>query len=276
MKGLICRQLLLLIAIPVFGYCQWDSSHNHLEASLNYQNHLHYFGRTDSLHSSGEWASLGFQLKNGLYAQGNAILLQNSAQPTNYTGTTIESGWRFPQGKHWSGNVFYTQFLYKDNSVLVQSAIKEQTGLNLVFTNTIITVNMGGDLKFSNQTDIGASFGLDHIFILKPHGSHQAFGIAPSAYLYAGTQNFTNTYIQKLNFLGIPLGQQQFTRQVSAFNVLTYEFSLPLVWVMGKFNIAVIPAYVLPQNLVMVANHPELSEQGKNLLYVNTRVGIKF
>ncbi len=277
MKTIHCMYAVLFF-LPVLGMTQENNSKgsqkNELSASVNYQSALHYFGRTDSLQSSGLFPSLGFQSRTGLYAQGNFIFVHNNSQPTTYTGTTVEAGYRFPETDHFSGNVFYTQFLYKDKSTLVQSALKSQTGINLNYLNKIININSGVDLKFSNQTDLGATLGLDHLFLIPTGVEHQAFAINPSVYAYAGTQNFSNTYLEKKNILGVPFTQQT-TSQVTQFNILSYEFSMPLVFVSGKFNASITPSYTLPQNLVTVAGRPDLSERGKPLFYVTVGVGVK-
>lgn len=280
MKTINCMYLLfLLVFLPVIGFTQESNSKgsqkDEISASVNYQSVLHYFGRTDSLQSSGLFPSIGLQSRTGLYAQGNFIFVHSNSQPTTYTGTTIEAGYRFPQTDHFSGNLFYTQFLYKDKSTLVQSALKSQTGINLNYLNKIVNINSGVDLKFSNQTDIGATLGLDHLFLIPTGVEHTAFAIDPSVYAYAGTQKFTNTYLEKKNIFGIPISEQSTTSQVTQFNILSYEVSMPVVFVSGKFNASVTPSYTIPQNLVTVAGRPDLSERGKNLFYVTLGVGVK-
>jgi hypothetical protein len=279
MKTASNRYLLFLaMLLPAFAYTQeTDSKENkkdEFSASVNYQSALHYFGRTDSLKSSGLFPSIGFQSRTGLYAQGNFIFVQNKSIPVTYTGATIEAGYRFPESDHFTGNLFYSQFLYKDQSTLVQSALKSQTGINLAYTNNILNLNGGVDLKFSNQTDIGATLGVDHLFLFTKGMNNSAIAVNPSVYAYFGTQKFTNTYLEKKNVLGIPVTQQT-TSQSTQFNILSYEVSMPVVWVLGKFNASVTPSYVIPQNLVSVAGRPDLSERGKEMFYVTLSVGVK-
>jgi hypothetical protein len=279
MKKASNRYLLFMaMLLPAFAYTQETNSKetkkDEFSASVNYQSALHYFGRTDSLKSSGLFPSIGFQSKTGLYAQGNFIFVQNKTLPVTYTGTTIEAGYRFPESEHFTGNLFYSQFLYKDQSTLVQSALKSQTGLNLAYTNKILNLNGGVDLKFSNQTDMGATLGVDHLFLFTKGMKNSAIAVNPSAYAYFGTQKFTNTYLEKKSVLGIPVTQQT-TSQSTQFNVLSYEVSMPVVLVLGKFNASVTPSYVIPQNLVSVAGRPDLSERGKEMLYVTLSVGVK-
>lgn len=268
----------LVFLLPVLAISQEKNNSpaqkNEVSAGVNYQSALHYFGRTDSLQSSGLFPTIGFQSSTGLYAQGNFIFVRNTSLPLTYTGTTIEAGYRFPQTDHFSGNLFYSQFLYKDKSTLVQSALKSQTGLNLNYLNKIVNINSGVDLKFSDQTDVGATLGLDHLFLVKTGTPGTAFAIDPSAYVYLGTQKFSNTYLEKRSLLGIPVTQQT-TQQVTQFNVLSYEVSVPVVFVSGKFNASLTPAYTIPQNLVTVAGRPDLSERGKELFYVTVGIGVK-
>jgi len=260
--------VLLILAKPVSSLAQSDSTKkDEFSASVNYQSALHYFGRTDSLQSSGLFPIIGYQLKSGLYAQGTFIFIQNPSLPTTYTGAAVEAGYRFPQSKNFNGNIFFTKFLYKDNSTLVQSALQYQTGINFSYTNSIININTGIDMKYSSKADFGATAGADHIFIFKIKNKPMAFAIDPSVYGYFGTQNFSETYNEKKNFLGIPV-TRQVTANTTTFNILSYEISVPVVFVAGKFNAAITPAYVMPQNLLA-------GENGKNLFYVTCSIGVR-
>lgn len=237
--------------------------------SINYQSNLHYFGRVDSFKSRGLFPILGYKFKNGLYAQGTAIFVQNDAQPFDYTGSSIEAGYYFPETKHFEGNIFVSKFFYDDQSTLVQSALSAQTGVNLTYKNKkLFNINGGADLKFSDRTDIGATAGIDRLFVTKIKGWEKAaFAVMPSATVYAGTQNFTETYIKRSDFLGIPVTAEK-TEEINKFSILAYEFSAPLVLVAGKMNAYVMPSYVIPQNLIV-------SERGENLFYVTVGLGFR-
>ena len=270
------RQMLwLAIVLPLVSLAQdAGETKNEFNASVNYQSALHFFGRTDSLRSSGLFPMLGFQFKNGLYAQGNFIFVQNSMQSAAYTGATVEAGYRFPQTDHFAGNIFFSKFLYKDQSTLVQSAIRSQTGANLSFLNKVLNLNGGLSLLFSDKTDVNTSLGVDHFFIFTKGLNNAAIAIAPSITSNMGTQQFSNTYLERKNVLGIPVTQQT-TERTTQFNILSYEMSVPVVFVKGKFNMSITPSYVMPQNLVTVAGRPDLSERGKNMFYVTLSAGIR-
>lgn len=265
----IVAAIALSVVVVISAVAQTDTTDkkNIFSSALNYQTNLHYFGRTDSLQSSGLFPTIGYELKNGLYAQANFIFVQNPSLPLSYTGTTIEAGYKFPQSKNFTGNIFATKFIYKNNSTLVQSALQYQTGINLTYNNSIININAGADAKFSNKTDFGLTAGLDHLFIIKIKDKPMAFAFNPSVYAYFGTQNFSNTYVEKKNVLGVPITQQTTTNTV-AFNALSYELSVPIVFVAGKFNASIIPAYVIPQNLIV-------GEKGKEMFYLTIGMGIR-
>ena len=259
-----------------------DSAKNEITASVNYQSALHYFGRVDSLKSSGVFPVLGLKSKIGVYLNSTFIFIQNPASSLNYTGTILEGGYRFPYSKNFSGNIYYDHFLYQDKSVLVQSALKGQAGINTTYNNEIVNVNAGGDVKFSNsQTDFGLTAGLDKLFLIKNVIENAVIAFNPSAYVYSGTHNyFQNVKNNRGQSLGGLLGTNSSNnstslQQAKQFEILAYEVSMPMVLVIGKFNAYVSPAYVLPQNLVTVNGRPDLSEKGQNLFYFSAGVGVK-
>jgi hypothetical protein len=276
MKLGILKILCILACLPFISFGQQDSTNtkHELNGGIYYQNKLHYFGRVDSPASSGLFPTLGFKLKNGLYAQGSVVFFQNETQSLKYAGSSIEAGYRFKETKHFAGNLFATKFLYNKQSKLVQSSLQAQTGINLAYNNKIANLNGGADLKFSDQTDIGLTAGLDHIFILKNSLKKSAFAFNPSVYVYTGTQNFIQTYSKENNVLGLPLNTQA-SETIKKLKILAYEFSAPIVFVYGKFNASVTPAYVIPQNLISTPEQPNLSERGKEMFYVTAGLGFR-
>ena len=112
----------------------------------------------------------------------------------------------------------------------------------------------------------GLTGGLDHIF-RKQFEDNSVLVVDPSAYVYAGTQQFTNTYYKRSNFIFFPGIGQQVTEQVRKFNVLAYEFSCPVIWTKEKFQVLLTPSYIIPQNLIEVEGRPDLSERGKKMFY---------
>ena len=255
-----------------------DSATNEFTAGINYQSALHFFGRVDSLKSSGLFPTVGFKSKTGLYLNSSFIFIQNSATPLSYTGTILEAGYRFPYSKNFSGNLYYNHFLYQDKSVLEQAALKGQAGINTIYNNKVVNVNAGGDVKLSQgQTDFGLTIGIDKLFVFQNVFPNAVLAFNPSATVYSGTHNyFQNVKKNNGQGLGNILNPNSASLQeAKQFEILSYEISAPVVFVIGKFNAYISPAYVMPQNLVKVPGRTDLSERGENLFYISAGVGVR-
>lgn len=251
-----------------------DSAKNSLSISLNYQSALHYFGRVDSLKSSGLFPVISLKSKTGLYLNSSFIFLKNTATTLNYTGTILEAGYKFPYSKNFSGNIYYDHFLYEDKSLLQQAALQGQAGINTAYNNKIVNVNLGADIKFSNkETDYGLTGGLDKLLIFRNIFPKTALAVDPSAYVYAGTHNYIRN-VKSTGLFGLPTNESSL-QQAKQFTILAYELSLPIIFVKGKFNGYISPAYVMPQHLVTVTGRPGLSEKGDNLFYFSAGAGIR-
>ncbi len=153
-----------------------------------------------------------------------------------------------------------------------QAALKAETACTLFWLNKAVNVTAGADVKFSNKADLGATGGLDHLFRWQLT-DRSVLVMDPSAYVYGGTQRFTETYYQNT---GIPGVTEQVTKNTNRFTVLSYEFSMPVVYGIGKIQLLAIPAYVIPQNLVSILGRPDLSERGKKLFYATLGAKMNF
>lgn len=243
------------------------------KAGAYYNSDLNYYGRTDSLRSSGVFPMAELWLNHKFYINAAPIFTSNKSNGFEYAGAVTTAGFLYNNGKSVT-HVYVMKPIYKDNSQLVQSALKAQTAFNYTWLNKIINVTLGGDVKFSDNVDFGATAGLDHIF--KKELGKAVLIINPSAYLYAGTQKFTETHRQKDNTPLFPGPDRFVTEEVKKFSILSYEFSAPVIYSRGKLMLLAIPAYVIPQNLIHIENRPDLSERGEKLFYVTMGVKVSF
>jgi hypothetical protein len=242
-------------------------------AGVAFNSGLNYYGRTDSLKSRAIYPFAGITLNNGLYLFSNFIFI-NNAVATSYAATTIEAGYKFKNKKgNWRGNIFGSRFFYNADVNLVQSVVKEQAGINLAHTNKVVSIYGGADAKFSNVTDFGTYAGLDHAFRIDPVGKSGVIVITPSAYAYFGTQRFTKTWLQEKRFLLFPVGEQTVTQSSSRFSIMSYELTCPVIYGIGKMNIIITPAYVIPQNVV-TANGT--TQKADNLFYSTATLRFDF
>ena len=274
------KKILILILVSVcfgcFVQAQTDStkkSKPQLKLSVNYNSNLNYYGRTDSLRSSGFFPLAELWFTENFYIDAAPIFVNNESASFEYAGTVAAAGYQFfTSDKKWFGNFYVLKPFYESNSQLVQSALKAQGAFSLTNLNKLVNVIGGADVKYSDKLDFGVTGGLDHIF-RKQFEDNSVLVVDPSAYLFAGTQEFTRSYYKKSNFLIFPGVGQTVSQEVKNFNILSYEFSVPIIYAKQKFQLLFTPAYVIPQNLITVEGRPDLSEQGKKTLYA--AVGFK-
>lgn len=236
-----------------------------------YNSGLNYYGRTDSLRSSGFFPMAELWLKNKLYINAAPVFTHNSSAGFQYAGAVTTAGYLKNNGKS-SLHIYFVKPIYKDDSRLIQSALKAQVAASFTKLNRVVNFTAGADIKFSGNTDYGVNAGLDHIF-RKQLPRNFVMVIDPSIYLYAGTQRFTQTRYEKSGFLIFPVTDKAVTEEVKKFSLLSYEASMPVILLKGKWMLLATPSFVIPQNLVIVEDQPSLSERGKNMFYVT--VGIK-
>lgn len=274
-----------LIASLIFCSCfmaamaQTDSSKSaapRFKLSLNYNTGLNYYGRTDSLKSSGFFPLAELWVTPNFYVNAAPIFVNNALQKFDYAGSVATIGYQTVTDK-WITGLYLLKPFYKESSELVQSALKAQSGANVSFLNKYLNLNIGGDVKFSDKTDFGATGGLDHLVRLE-NKDKSVLVFDPSFYVYAGSQNFQRTYYKKNNsgFLLFPGNNQQVTEDVSQFSILAYEASMPVVYAKNKWTLIATPAYIMPQNLIKVAGRPDLSELGQNMFYANLTAKYSF
>ncbi len=274
------KKLSILIIINVCFQCclkaQTDSTEKSkvkLKLSANFNSGLNYYGRTDSLKSSGFFPLAELWFGENFYINAAPVFVNNSSTSFDYAGMVATAGYQFlSKEKNWFGNFYILKPFYESNSQLVQSALKAQTAFSLTNLNKLVNVTGGADMKVSDKVDFGVTAGLDHIF-RKQFANNSVLVIDPSAYLFAGTQQFTNTYYKQNSFLFVPGAGQRVSENVKNFNVLSYEFSTPVIYTKEKFQLLITPAYVIPQNLITVEGRPDLSERGKEMFYAT--IGVK-
>ena len=238
--------------------------------SINYNSGLNYYGRTDSLKSTGVFPLAEIWFSPKFYINAAPVFVNNKLQTMQYAGSVASLGYLNVTDK-WISNLYLLKPFYKESSELVQSALKAQAGASFTALNKAINFTFGGDVKYSDQFDFGAIAGLDHIFRFQ-NKDNSVIVLDPSFTVNAGTQNFSKTYKRKIG--GLIPGEQQVTETYQQFNLLSFEASMPMIFSKNKIQIIATPAYVMPKNLVKIAGRPDLTETGENMFY--TTLALKY
>ena len=268
MKRLV-TPVLICICFSCCLQAQTDSGQAkpQFKVSVNYNSNLNYYGRTDSLRSSGVFPMAELWFKN-FYINAAPVFVNNAASSFDYAGTVATAGYMsISDNKKWFNNFYIVKPFYQSNSQLLQAALKLQGAFSITYLNKLVNITSGADVKISDKTDFGITTGVDHVF-RKQFSDNSVLVIDPSAFLYAGTQQFTSTYYKRNSFIPVPIPGQPVSEEVKKLNILSYEFSMPVIFAKGKFQLLLTPAYVIPQNLITVQGRPDLSERGKEMFYV--------
>lgn len=233
-----------------------------------YNSNLHYYGRTDSLRSNAVFPVAEIWVKKHFYINAALVFVNNAVSSFEYAGSVVTAGYFFRNSK-WAGNTFFTMPVYRESSQLVQSALKWQAATSFSRLSKWLNLSMGADIKYSDKMDYGATAAIDHLYRKQVDGS-SVLVINPTVTMNMGTQHFTQTSYKQTGILNLPGSQQTVTEEVNRFVILSYEMTAPVIFAKGKFQLIVIPAYVVPQNLVVVPNRPDLSERGRSMFNITT------
>src|SRR5688572_7067123 len=106
---------------------QSDSAKSKMQFKLGvyYNSGLNYYGRTDSLRSSGIFPIAELWFTKNIYINAAPVFVNNASQRFKYAGTLLTAGYRFDAGIA-AGNFFFLKPLYENSTQLVQSALKAQ------------------------------------------------------------------------------------------------------------------------------------------------------
>lgn len=289
MKSLLLLFSACIILFPVKLVAQIDSTiqpvarvdstspktHTTFTTGLDFFSNLHYFGRTDSLRSTAWVPNVILQFGSGLFINSSLIFINSSGQALKYAASTIGGGYKWGNPgkiKGWTGSVYASKFFYSSD-LLVQSSQEGQAGATLTYRNKIANVNAGGSMAFGDRSDFFLNLGFDHLFKYKWGNGKNIFAFIPTFNINAGTQNFTTSYYKNG---AIPFTDTLVTETSRKFNVLSLEFSVPLVYIHNKLAFTLTPGVVFPQNVIRVSGRPDLSENAKTLGYANFGISYTF
>jgi hypothetical protein len=267
----------ILTASNLFVYAQTDSSAKEkiqLKISANYNSGLNYYGRTDSLKSSSFFPLAEVWLNSKFYINAAPVFINNKIQSFEYAGTITSIGFQHITD-HWVTSINLLKPFYKESTTLPSSVLKLQTSSSLTWLNKVINLTAGVEGRLSERMDLGITAGIDRSFTI-PVMRNSYLLINPSVYAYAGTRQFSKSYTRRKEGLIPGLGGQQerVTENYNELVILSYECSLPLIFLKDKIMVIVTPSYVIPQNLVKDASNPSLNEMGENNFY--TSIGLKY
>jgi len=206
-----------------------------------YANNASYYGQKAAEKTPYLAVAATYRHKSGFYLSGLSYKLLNDKSSTVSAGS-LGVGISGKPGKRFSADLSYNHTFYPALSPLLQAGNPDNASLGLVYENWL-NVGLTGDYAFGKTSDAFATASLSKAINLFSVTKKDIVTITPSADIVAGTQHFYETYVsqQKLrdSVLGIILtpitggsssGSTTKTVSTTTFNILSYNFKLPLAY----------------------------------------------
>jgi hypothetical protein len=157
-------------------------------------------------------------------------------------------GVNFNLAKKLTTDVSYSHSFYPSNSPLLQAANADNASVSLSYQGWVNT-GLTGDYAFGKTNDAFVTAIISKQVNLFSIGKKDIVTITPSADIVGGSQHFYQTYLKEkkirdsvLGLLPVPVfGQPNSnhtdTVMTTAFNVLSYNFKLPLAYNRQHYSI---------------------------------------
>jgi hypothetical protein len=298
MHNLFYKNLLVLLFLGISfnSYCQkvTDSTttdtakatlskKSSFKVGANYQNNNVFMGRTGLTTTPLISPDIKYTFKPGIYISGGMDILPDNKE-NKLDGGNLTAGYDFDITDNFSGGISYSKMFYNSNSTLIGSSITNTFSADFDYEiGDIITPSVSANYSLNSgaNADIFVNAGISHDFILiKPFANNDDIIISPTVATNLGTQNFYDAYIKKKVFKSKKVGAAvaTFEANLSKFETLDYEFSVPLEYKIGHLIFEFIPTYAIVQNgfkSAAVAKAVGLSNN-TSVFYFETGLSLKF
>ena len=262
-----------LLLVPQINAEESDSvkiKKSNFVVGIKYLSNNVYLGRIDSANIMYLVPSVGYYHKSGLHIAAS-LSYQLDAGINKIDAIALEGGYDFKVGDNFAGGLTVEKYFYDMNSISLNSVNEYGVGSNFSYDFSFVSMNAGAGLAFNDKIDIITEAGLTRTFEMGK------FSIEPSLKLFAGTQNFYNSYLiaGKSHLTGntghgnglgrikkasksmngttgtttattITTASTYTVVQASSFKILDYEISLPISYNFHNFKFDIVPTYAIP------------------------------
>ncbi len=263
-----------------------ENKKSSLKIELGYASNSVFLGRTDSIATPAFSPSLTYTLKSGIYFSGSVSYIPNR-QTNKFDGGSIGAGYNFDLG-NFSGGVSLEKYFSSFNSTQIISSLNGTAGAELSYNSDFITPSVHAALALGNSgggTDFILTPGFSHDFeVDKPFSTNDKLTISPAAHLNAGTQNFYSTYFIRKAKRELKLktnGKGTLSSTSSAagsgkFQVLDYEFALPIAYQIKKFGFGIVPTYAIAVNKINDSTTQTAYTKNSSVFYLECAISYTF
>lgn len=220
-----------------------------LTLGATYCNNADYYGQKAEANIPYVAASATYRFHSGIYFSGLAYRLLKDTANTISAGN-LRGGFDFSISKRLSMDISYSHTFYPSYSPLLQASNPDNVSVSLTYENFLST-KLNADYAFGKSTDFFITAGTGRQINLGHLTEKDIITITPTVSVTAGTQHFYQTYLieKKLqdSLLGIILppitgpqtSEVSHTVTTTQFNVLSYNFNIPLAYSRAGYMIEI-------------------------------------
>jgi len=218
-------------------------------AGIKYLSDNVYLGRKDSVAVPYITPSLGYHDKSGLYFNSSFSYIPVSGE-NRIDAWALEGGYSHATEK-FNFEVSVSKEFYNKQSFNVNSEVKGRMDTYLSYDLGFVEPSLQAGVNFASNPDFGFGLGLEHSF----SAADNKLEISPSFLTNVGTGNYYADYYNKRRYSPNRKGKKQgnITYDITAnlsgaskFQLMDFEFSLPVNYTLKKFVLNFTPTYALP------------------------------
>jgi len=237
---------------------------------LKYLSNNVYLGRIDSANIMYLVPSIGYSHKSGLHIAAS-LSYQLDAGINKIDAIALEGGYDYKIGEKFSGGISVEKYFFDMNSISLNSVNDFGVGSSFAYDFDIVSLDASAGLAFNEKTDVITEVGLSKSFEIGK------FAIEPVIKLFAGTQNYYNSYLKagKSHLTGnkgkgkgstaamsksgmsstvvaASTAASYTVIEASAYKILDYEFSVPMSYTYHNLKFDIVPTFAIPVNAATI------------------------
>jgi hypothetical protein len=218
-----------------------DSSKSKSTLTLGgvYCTNADYYGQTALQTLPYVAVAATYHHKSGIYFTALAYKLLNDTGKAIASAENISAGVEFKLSKKLSADLSYAHTFYPSLSPFLQAGNPDNASITLSY-DAWIKPYISADYAFGKTSDIFTTLGISKAITLGHISKSDVIAVTPALSIVGGTQKFYQTYLKQKELadslvgivfqpiLGQEPGNSSFTTTITAFNVLSYNFKMPL------------------------------------------------
>ncbi len=245
-----------------------DAKKSSFKIQANYLTNYVYGGRKDTSSLYPYFTpSLEYTHKSGFFASAAFSFLANDSNRLD--ATNLELGYSSDSIGRFSFNAYINKSFYNSKSANVQSDVNWTIGTTINFDADFVSINASPSLMIgSSSKDFALSMSVDKLINIKESETY-SLSVNPGISTYFGSTGFYQANKLRPRKNGLQQGITLIITSPEKFQMLSYEFGLPIYFDKEKWGLFATPTYAVAVNPV-ISSYKLVGPNGNQLPGPNT------